>query len=104
MGRSLSEFLRMTWEWSQVALEPFNSMDNPAIVARAFYENCGMPDTVLTEISQLPDMYIFKYIKGDTTARMQDSDSYPDVSEEAKSWFRDFCSSHPYQPLSVDSI
>ena len=95
MGKSLAEFLRLIWEWWQVSLPPFDNDDNPALVARAFFENFDIPDFVLSEISSLPGMFISKYLLGDENARQIDSD-YPDISQETKQWAKDFILAHPY--------
>lgn len=93
---SLSEFLRVMWEWHVVSLEPFSSTEKQATTANAFFENIDVPQFVLDEILNLPDMYIFKYLKNDTSARYHDSAFYPDISNEAKQWFKQLCLDNPY--------
>jgi hypothetical protein len=98
MGNSLAEFLRLIWEWWQVSLEPFGSTDNPALVAKAFFENVEIPESVMAEISNLPDMYIARYLKGDPNARSL-STEYPQLSQSTLEWFKQLTLDNPYKTL-----
>lgn len=79
-GRTIQECLRLVYEWSVLAKEPFNSKDEAAIVALKFVESMGFTQTEISELEKLTPMQISKFIGGSLTARLRDMD-IPELSD-----------------------
>jgi hypothetical protein len=80
-GRTLQECLRLIYEWSVLAKEPFNSVDQASTLALKFVESLGFTQTELDTIEKLTPMQVSKFISGSDTARLRDMDILP-LSEE----------------------
>jgi hypothetical protein len=72
-GRTLQETMRLIYEWSVLAEEPFNSTDNAAIVAKTFLDSLGFTTEERTALASLPPMQISNYLAGSETARVRPS-------------------------------
>lgn len=76
-GRSLAEVLRLVYEWSVVALPPFDCKDRVAESARSFVDMLNFTETEMGVLESLPGMQISAYIAGSVDARRR-----PDVLPE----------------------
>jgi len=72
-GRTLQEAMRLIYEWSVLAEEPFNSTDDAAIVAKQFLDSLGFTTEERTALASFPPMQISNYLTGSETARVRPS-------------------------------
>lgn len=72
-GRTLQETMRLIYEWSVLAEEPFNSTDDAAIVAKTFLDSLGFTTEERIALASLPPMQISNYLAGSETARVRPS-------------------------------
>lgn len=82
-GRTLQECLRLVYEWSVLAKDPFNSDEEAATCALKFVESLGFTQTELNTIENLTPMQVSKFVNGSETARLRDMDILP-LSKEVK--------------------
>ena len=92
-SETLPEMFKLIIEWYQVADEPFNNTEKVAIVAKEFVQKFGITEDLV--VGQ-PDMNVFKYLKGDTSARLRTNGIYP-MSDELNDLIK---SSIPYMTFS----
>jgi hypothetical protein len=71
---SLGEALKLVLEWAQVSQEPFNNTEPIATKAFEFTQKLGIEETL---VSNQPDMQIFEYLKGNSTARVRPENVQP---------------------------
>jgi hypothetical protein len=69
---TLSETLKLIYEWSLVAEEPFSNQELIAQDARAFVQNTGLTSDLL---NSYPNMQIVKFLSGDGQARVRPADA-----------------------------
>jgi hypothetical protein len=69
---TLSETLKLVYEWSLVAEEPFSNQELIAQDARDFIRIAGLSEELL---SPYPNMQIAKFLAGDEEARVRPSDA-----------------------------
>jgi hypothetical protein len=79
-GRTFQECLRLVYEWSVLAEEPFNSKDDAAVAASKFIKSLKLTEQEIEEINSLPQMQVSKFILGSETARLRDME-IPELSE-----------------------
>ena len=92
-GRTLQETFRLIYEWSVLAEDPFNSADDAAIAAKAFFDGLGFTAEERTALASLPPMQISNYLAGSETARVRPS-NIPALNEAIKTMiFRRMASS-----------
>lgn len=72
-GRTLQETLRLIYEWSVLAEDPFNSTDDAAVAAKTFLDFLGFTTEERTALASLPPMQISNYLAGSETARVRPS-------------------------------
>lgn len=72
-GRTLQETMRLIYEWSVLAEEPFNSTDEAAVSAKTFLDFLGFTTEERTSLASLPPMQISNYLAGSETARVRPS-------------------------------
>jgi hypothetical protein len=72
-GRTLQETMRLIYELSVLAEEPFNSTDEAAVAAKTFLDSLGFTTEERTALSSLPPMQISNYLAGSETARVRPS-------------------------------
>jgi hypothetical protein len=72
-GRTLQETMRLIYEWSVLAEEPFNSTDEAAVAAKTFLDFLGFTTEERTALASLPPMQISNYLAGSETARVRPS-------------------------------
>ena len=72
-GFTIQETLRLIYEWSLLAKEPFSSTDSAALAAKGFLDSLGLTDEELTFLASLPPMQISNYLTGSQTARIRPS-------------------------------
>lgn len=82
-GRTLQETLRLIYEWSVLADEPFNSTDEAAVAAKAFLNNLGFTAEERATLASLNPMQISNYLAGSETARVRPS-TIPSLDEAVK--------------------
>ena len=71
VGLTLQETLRLIFEWSVLAEEPFNSTDDVAIVAKDFLNALSFTDEERQTLDSLTPMQISNYLLGSETARVR---------------------------------
>lgn len=79
-GRTFQEVLRLIYEWSVLAREPFNSTDDAAVTAKNYMEAFRFTDEEIDLIKELPPMQISNFLAGSTEARVR-PDNIPNLSE-----------------------
>lgn len=82
-GRTLQECLRLVYEWSVLAKEPFNSIEEAPIAASKFIKFLGFTEKEINTIESLTPMQVSKFISGSETARIRDMDIH-ELSEEVR--------------------
>ena len=82
-GRTLQETLRLAYEWSVMAEEPFNSQENIALSAKSFLDALNLTDEERTTLENILPMQIYNYISGSETARVRPSD-ISELNDEVK--------------------
>lgn len=82
-GRTLQECLRLVYEWSVLAKDPFSSTEEAPLLALKFVESLGFTQTELNTIENLTPMQVSKFVSGSETARLRDMDILP-LSEDVK--------------------
>jgi len=70
-GRTFQEVLRLIYEWSVLAEEPFNSTENVAVAAKNYIEALYFTEDEINLIKELTPMQISKFISGSTEARIR---------------------------------
>lgn len=76
-ARTLPEMFKIICEWSAVTEEPWNNTQDIAVKAKGFIKSLSMPSDVYNSVSQnQADMHIFRYLNGNTEARLR-----PDISD-----------------------
>lgn len=80
-GRTLQEVLRLIYEWSILADEPFNSLDEASVSAKAYLTALNFTDDELRVLAELPPMQISNFISGSTQARVR-PDNIPTLSSD----------------------
>ena len=78
--------LRGMYEWASVTEAPWANNSLIAQHCKRFFEVIQFPEDLIEEIRNLPDMHVYRYIKGDTDARSRPT-SYPELSDQMKEWF-----------------
>ena len=73
-GRTLQEILRLVWEWSALAGEPFNANDNAALIAANYLQSLVLSDTEKQHLASLPPMHIHRFLSGAEDARRRPSE------------------------------
>ena len=76
-GLTIQEILRLIYEWSILAEEPFNSTDDAALAAKAFLDGLGFTVEERATLASLPAMQIANYLSGSETARVRPSTVSP---------------------------
>jgi hypothetical protein len=82
-GRTLQETMRLIYEWSILAEEPFSSTDDAAVAAKALLDSLGFTTEERTALASLPPMQISNYLAGSETARVRPS-NIPALDDEIK--------------------
>jgi hypothetical protein len=72
-GRTLQETMRLVYEWSVLAEEPFSSTDDAAVAAKTFLDFLGFTTEERTALASMPPMQISNYLAGSETARVRPS-------------------------------
>jgi hypothetical protein len=72
-GRTLQETMRLVYEWSVLAEDPFNSTDEAATAAKTFLDSLGFTTEERAALASLPPMQISNYLAGSETARVRPS-------------------------------
>lgn len=87
-GRTLQETLRLIYEWSTVAQEPFNCTDRAAVAARDFLIQLNFGSDELEILDQLQPMQIAEFIKNNPHARVRPENVPPITSGIARMLFK----------------
>jgi hypothetical protein len=98
VAKSLGEWLRLTYEWSKVTEEPWSNTQAIATHSKRFFEIMEMPSELYQEIEGMPDMHVFRYLKGDQNARTRPTE-FPNVSNAMKEWFSAKMDQHSHKEL-----
>jgi hypothetical protein len=88
-GRSIFQLFKTLREWSFMAEEPFNSNHPMAIYSKMFYDTVEVPQNILDEIDNMPDMHLAKFLKGQDNYKL--IPDHPTISQEFKQWILDTC-------------
>ena len=78
-GRTFQEVLRLIYEWSALAEEPFNSLDDVAVSAKKYMGDLHFTEDEISLIQALPPMQISNFISGSDEARAR-PDNIPPLS------------------------
>jgi len=76
-GRTFQEVLRLIYEWSVLADEPFNSTENVAVTAKNYMGTLRFTEDEIDLIKELTPMQISKFISGSTEARVRPDNITP---------------------------
>lgn len=95
-AKSLAEFLRNTYEWSEMVDSPWDNEEGIAVHSRRFFDILNFPPNLIDEIKSYPDMHVFRYLKGEANARLRPTE-FPNVSDEMKEFF--WSKAQQYPPL-----
>lgn len=82
-GRTLQEVLRLTYEWSVLAKDPFNSNDEAAVCAKDFLSLLKLSDSEIALLESLAPMQVAQFLSGSETARIR-PDNIPELTYEIK--------------------
>jgi len=77
---SIAELFKVIQEWSDVSEEPFSNEEKVATSAKQFLEQIGFDRLY---VSNQPDMQIFEFLKGNTSARLRPENVEP-MSDDLK--------------------
>lgn len=103
-GRTLQETLRLIYEWSVLAEDPFNSADDAAVAAKAFLDGLGFTEEERAALASLPPMQIANYLAGSETARVR-PDTIPALDDAIKTMvFKRMASSSLSKLFSIHGI
>lgn len=69
--RTLQEMFRLIYEWKVSAEEPLNNTDRISQCATGFLEHLKFSEDELELLKSLPNMQVFNYLQGDTSARVR---------------------------------
>jgi hypothetical protein len=83
-GRTLQECLRLIFEWSVLAEEPFNSKEEAPTVALSFIKSLNLTQSEIDALAFLTPMQVSKFILGSETARLRDMD-IPELDDSVSS-------------------
>lgn len=72
-GRTLQETMRLIYEWSILAEEPFNSLEDVSVSSKAFLSSLRFTEEELETLSMFPPMQISNYLAGSEMARVRPS-------------------------------
>ena len=70
-GKTLQETLRLVWEWSRVANEPFDSIEPIAVSASKFIDGLGLSNAELESIVDQTPMQVENFIRQVPNARLR---------------------------------
>jgi hypothetical protein len=76
-GRTFQEVLRLIYEWSVLAEEPFNSTENVAVTAKSYMEAMRFTEDEIALIKELTPMQISNFLAGSTEARIRPDNITP---------------------------
>lgn len=65
---TLAEMFKLVFEWAAVTEDPFYNTEEIAIKSKALINSLGLTEDL---VSNQPDMQIFEYLKGNTSARLR---------------------------------
>lgn len=82
-GRTLQEVMRLIYEWSVLAKEPFNSPDEAATCANDFLSLLKFSDSEVELLESLPPMQVAQFLSGSETARVRPN-NIPELTDEIK--------------------
>lgn len=103
-GRTLQETLRLIYEWSVLAQDPFNSTDEAAIAAQGFLNRLGFTNEERSTLASLPPMQISNYLAGSDTARVRPN-NIPALDDAIKTMvFKRMASSSLAKLFSIHGI
>ena len=86
-ARTIQELFKNMFEWSSVYEEPFNNREKIAEYSKYSLELLDIPENIANEINQLPDMHLYRYLKGDLFAQERPS-NIPNMSEQFILWLK----------------
>ena len=98
-GLSLSEFFKITREWSFMVEAPFNSEHPHAAYSKMVFDTLLPPQEILDEIDSMPDMHLARFLKGDENYKDYVED-FPQMSENMIAWFKTKLEEFPLKTTS----
>jgi len=100
-ARTMQELFKNMFEWSSVYDEPFNNREIMAEYSKYSLELMDIPESIANEIKQLPDMHLYRYLKGDVLAQERPS-NIPNMSEQFVLWLKSkIDTQRPKNPLDL---
>ncbi len=85
VAKTFNGLLKNMREWSFMLDEPFNSNHPMAQYSKKFFEVSQMPENLVQEIDAYPDMYLARFLKGESGYR-DEVYPFPVMSNDMKSW------------------
>lgn len=98
VGRTIAELLKNMREWSMMLGEPFNSDHPVADLSKKAFEYMNTPQWVFDEIDSMPDMHLFRFLKGDSNYR-DVIYGFPQLSDSMISWLSDHFKNNKFKSL-----
>jgi hypothetical protein len=92
-GRTFQEVLRLIYEWSVLAEEPFNSLDDVAVSAKKYMSDLHFTEAEIDLIKELPPMQISNFISGSEEARVRPGNIAPLSTDISNILFKRMASS-----------
>lgn len=77
IGRTFQEVLRLVYEWSVLANEPFNGDTGAAIPAKNYIDVLNLSEEELVEIENLTPMQVAQFLTGSEYARVRPTNIQP---------------------------
>lgn len=93
LGRSIYQLFKVMREWSFMVDQPFNSDHPMAIYSKMVFDLLTVPESILEEIDNMPDMHLAKFLKGQDDFKLIPEHST--ISEDFKQWILDTCEIYP---------
>lgn len=82
-GLTLQETLRLIYEWSILAEEPFSSTESAAVAAKNFLDSIGLTQEEKSLLESLPPMQVSQFLSGSETARLRPN-NIPELTGSVK--------------------
>jgi hypothetical protein len=97
-GRTMGELLRIMYEWSLLAEEPFNSEHVYAVSCKKVLALLNPPENIINEIKSYPDMHLVRFLRGEESHRELVED-FPEMSIAMKEWVVSVVEDNPKLPF-----
>ena len=91
-SRTLTGIFKILLEWSNMAKDPFNSIEDPAIIASEMVQELNIPVEIIEWLDENQiDMGVYRYLKGETNINPTGIIENDDIPEIFKNFFMERC-------------